>query len=124
VLAGCLEEAQALAEQTLALARDHRQRGVQAYALCLLGEIAGRRDPADAARAVTFYRQALVLAEDLGMRPLQAHCHRGLGTARLGMERRAEARTELTAAMALYRAMDMTLWLPEVDSSLVAVEGR
>jgi tetratricopeptide (TPR) repeat protein len=124
VLAGCLEEAQTLSEQALALARDHQQRGVQAYALCLLGEIAGRRDPVDAALAVTSYRQALVIAEDLGMRPLQAHCHRGLGTLCLGMERRAEARTELAAAMARYRAMDMTLWLPEVDSSLVAVEGR
>jgi hypothetical protein len=30
--------------------------------------------------AETDYRQALVLAEELGMRPLLAHCHLGLGT--------------------------------------------
>jgi len=37
-------------------------------------------EPPDAEQAEIYYRQALTLAEELGMRPLQAHCHRGLGT--------------------------------------------
>src|SRR5262249_30882047 len=74
--AGRLEEAHALAERTLALARTHQERGNQAYALRLLGDIAAHRDPPGTAPAEAHYRQARVLADELGMRPLQAHCHR------------------------------------------------
>src|SRR5262249_4772927 len=80
LLAGRLEEAHALAEDALAHARAHQERGHQAYALRLLGDIAMHRNPAESALAEAHYRQALTLAEELGMRPLQAHCHRGLGT--------------------------------------------
>ena len=34
----------------------------------------------DVDAATPHYRQALALAEALAMRPLQAHCHHGLGT--------------------------------------------
>src|SRR5205823_7030853 len=51
MLAGCLEEAHALAEQAQALARTHKERGNEAYALRLLGDIAARRDPPDVAQA-------------------------------------------------------------------------
>src|SRR5215510_2665364 len=71
---GHLEEAQALAERALALTRAHQEHGHQAYALRLLGDIAAHRTPPDV-DAATHYRQALALAEELGMRPLQAHCH-------------------------------------------------
>ena len=73
-------EAQALAVRALELARTHQERGHQAYALHLLGEIAVHREPAEVEPAATHYHQALTLAEALGMRPLQAHCHHGLGT--------------------------------------------
>src|SRR5262249_41954646 len=79
LLAGCLEEAQALAERPLALTRVHQERGNEAYALRLLGEIAAQREPPEYGQAEANYRQALTLADELGMRPLQAHCHRGLG---------------------------------------------
>ena len=79
LLAGRLEEAHALAERTLALAQTRQERTNQAYALRLLGEIAARRDPPEREQAADSYQQALALAEELGMRPLEAHCHRGLG---------------------------------------------
>ena len=69
LLADRLEEAQALAESTLAQARAHQERGNQAYALRLLGDIAARREPPEHESAETHYRQALALAEELGMRP-------------------------------------------------------
>ena len=50
------------------------------YALRLLGETAVQRHPPDITQAEAYYQQALALAEELGMHPLQAHCHRGLGT--------------------------------------------
>src|SRR5207249_5013936 len=80
LLAGRVDDAMRLAQHALDLSHAHRYRGNEAYALRLLGEIAMRRDPSDIAPAETHYQQALALAEELGMRPLQAHCHRGLGT--------------------------------------------
>jgi tetratricopeptide (TPR) repeat protein len=124
LLAGRLEEAHALAERALALARTHQERGHQAYALRLLGEIAAHRAPPERALAETHYHQALALADVLGMRPLQAHCHRGLGTLYTVTGQREQARTVLSTAMALYRAMDMTFWLPQTEAALAQVEGR
>jgi tetratricopeptide (TPR) repeat protein len=76
MLAGRLEEAYDLAERTLALTRAHQERGNEAYVLHLLGDIAAQHNPPESEQAETHYRQALALAEELGMRPLQAHCHR------------------------------------------------
>jgi tetratricopeptide (TPR) repeat protein len=118
LLAGRLEEARALAEQTLALARKNQERGHQAYALRLLGEIAAHGDPPAVEPATASYRQALALAEELGMRPLQAHCHRGLGTLYARIGRPEQARLALSAAIALYRAMEMTFWLPQAEAAL------
>ena len=73
--------------------------------------------------AVTHYQQALTLAEELGMRPLQAHCHRGLGTLYAKIDRPEQARPELSTAIALYRTMDMTFWLPQTEAALAQVEG-
>jgi tetratricopeptide (TPR) repeat protein len=123
LLAGHLEEAYALAERALAFAREHQERGHQAYALRLLGEIAAQRQPPNAAQAEAYYRQALTLADELGMRPLQAHCHRGLGTLYSRTGQQVQARTELLAAIALYRTMEMTFWLPETEAALAEVQG-
>jgi tetratricopeptide (TPR) repeat protein len=123
-LAGRLEEAQALAEGALTLARAHQEGGHQAYALHLLGQIAARRDPPEVEEAEASYRQALTLADELGMRPLQAHCHRSLGTLYAAIGCHAEARAELDTAVALYRAMDMTFWLPQAEAALAQLEGR
>jgi tetratricopeptide (TPR) repeat protein len=80
--------------------------------------------PSEVEPAEAYYQQALALAEELGMRPLQAHCHRGLGTLYIKMGRREQARAELFAAIDLYRAMDMTFWLPQAEAALVQAEGR
>jgi len=123
VLAGRLEEAHALAERTLVLVRERQERGNEAYALRLLGEIAARREPPEGEQAGEYYRQALALAEKLGMRPLQAHCHLGLGTLYSRMGRVEQGRAELSAAIELYRAMDMTFWLPQAEAALAEVGG-
>jgi len=124
MLAGRMEEAQALAERTLARAREHQERGNQAYALHLLGDIAARRHPPESEPAVAHYQQALALADALGMRPLQAHCRRGLGTLYARRGQWEQARTELGAALDLYQAMAMTFWLAQVEAVLAQVEGQ
>src|SRR5262249_55077108 len=123
LLAGCPQEAHALAERALALARAHQARGHEAYARRLLGDIAARREPPEIELAEAHYRQALALADALGMRPLLAHCHLGLGTLYAKIDRREQARAELSTAIALYRAMDMTFWLPQAEAALAQVGG-
>jgi hypothetical protein len=56
------------------------------------------------------------------MRPLQAHCHRGIGTLCSQTGRAALARTALSSAIELYRAMDMTFWLPAAEAALAQVK--
>jgi tetratricopeptide (TPR) repeat protein len=124
LLADHLEEAHTLAERALGHTREHQERGNEAYALHLLGDIAARRDPPESEPAEAHYRQALALAEELGMRPLVAHCHRGLGMLYLKLGRGVQAGPELSAAMALYRAMEMTFWLPQMEAALVQAERR
>jgi Flp pilus assembly protein TadD len=67
------------------------------------------------------YRQALALANELGMRPLKAHCHLGLGTLYTKIGRQEQARAELSAAIELYRAMEMTFWLTRAEAALMQV---
>ena len=124
MLAGRREEAHARAERTLALARAHQERGNQAYALRLLGDIAARHEPPEREPAAGHYRQALALADALGMRPLQAHCHRGLGMLYAATGRQAQARAALSTAITMYHDMDMTFWLPDTEAALAQVEGR
>jgi len=105
-------------------ARAHQERGHEAYTLRLLGDIARHRDPPDSELAEAHYRQALALADELGMRPLQAHCHLGLGTLYAATGQREQARTELSTAIEMYQSMEMTFWLPETETALAQVEGR
>jgi tetratricopeptide (TPR) repeat protein len=79
--------------------------------------------PQEGPHAEAHYQHALALAEELGMRPLQAHCRRGLGTLYATAGRREQARAELSLAIDLYRAMDMTFWLPPAEAALVQVRG-
>ena len=80
LLADRRQDAVTLAQQALERSRVQKERGHQAHALRLLGEIAAQHHPPDITQAEAHYQHALALAEELGMRPLQAHCHRGLGT--------------------------------------------
>ena len=112
------------AAQAVELARQYQQRGNQAWALWLLGESTARQASPEVEPAAGHYRQALALAEELGMRPLQAHCHRGLGTLYATTGQREQARTALSTAIEMYRAMEMTFWLPETEAALAQVDAR
>ena len=101
-----------------------RTRIHEAWTLRLLGDIAVQHKPPEVEPAAAHYQQALVLAEELGMRPLQAHCHRGLGMLYTQRGRREQAHTELSTAITMYRTMDMTFWLPQTEAALAQVEGR
>ena len=124
LLAGRLDEASTQAQRALEFSHTHQEQGNEAYALHLLGEIAAHRAPREVERAAFHYRQSLALAEELDMRPLQAHCHRGLGTLYAAIGQWEQARTELSTAIEMYTSMDMTFWLPQTEAVLAQVERR
>ena len=123
LLADRLEEAHVLTDRTLALTRERQERGSQAYALRLLGDIAVRREPPEREQAEALYQHALTLAEGLGMRPLQAHCYRGLGMLYAATGQQEPARAELLTAIEMYREMAMTFWLPETEAALAQADA-
>jgi tetratricopeptide (TPR) repeat protein len=124
LLVGRVAEASDLAARLLELSHTHTGHGYQAHACRLLGEVARRREPPDLDQATAHYRQALTLAEEVGMRPLQAHCHLGLGTLFATAGQAEPARAELSTALAMYQDMAMTFWLPQAEAALAQVEGR
>jgi tetratricopeptide (TPR) repeat protein len=122
-LAGHGEEAWQYARQALDLARQYRECANEALALHQLGVVQAHADPLDAAQAEAHYRQALTLAEELGMRPLVAHCQRGLGTLYATIGQQEQARTALSTAIEMYQSMDMTFWLPQTETALAQVDA-
>ena len=121
LLAGRLEDARTRAAQAVDLARQYTQRGTQAWALWLLGESTTRQASPAVESAADHYRQAVALADKFGMRPLQAHCHCSLGTLYTKLGQPEQAHTELSMAIELYRALEMTFWLPEAEAALAEV---
>ena len=78
--------------------------------------------PRSAQQAEAHYQQALALAEELGMRPLVAHCHLAWAPSIAKTASGEQARAELSTAIELYRAMEMTFWLPQAEAALAQVE--
>jgi tetratricopeptide (TPR) repeat protein len=118
LLAGRIQEATVQASRALELARARKEQGYEVWALRLCGDIAAHREPLAVAEAEAHYREALALAETLGMRPLQAHCHRGLGTLYSRVGRVEQSRIELSTAIQLHQKMEMTFWLPQAEAAL------
>jgi hypothetical protein len=90
------------------------------YALRLLGEVAARSEPCNVQEAERRYRDAITLAHDLGMRPLVAHCHLGLGKLYRRTGQREQAQEHLTTATTMYREMDMRFWVEQAEAELNA----
>ena len=123
LLAGRLQDASTLAGRALEFSRAHRERGHQAYALCLLGEIAAQCDPParggrsplpPGPRPHRGTRHAPAPGP-LPPRPWHTVCK---------LYQREQARAELDTAIELYRAMDMTFWFPQAEATLAQAEGR
>ncbi len=118
LLGGQIVEAEQAAARALELAQRQEQRGNEARAMWVLGEIATRSAPAEAEGR---YRSALALAEELRMRPLVAHCHLGLGKLYGRTDKREQGREHLTTATRMYREMDMRFWLEQAEAEMAAL---
>jgi tetratricopeptide (TPR) repeat protein len=118
LLIGKLEEAASLASRALDFSRRHAERGNEARALYVLGEIASCDDSLNVDRAVAHYQQAMALAEELRMRPLLAHCNVGLGKLYRRAGKRGDAKRHLADGVAMMRKMEMGLWLEKAETEL------
>jgi hypothetical protein len=80
-----------------------------------------RRHPSSISQAEESYRAASILAHELGMRPLQAHCYLGLGQIHVQSKNARLAQSELGTARELYRAMHMSFWVDKSASALTSI---
>ena len=118
LLTGQVDRAKSLAERSADLTLKYRQRGYHAWSLRMLGKIACHPEYLDETRAAGRYRESLKLATELEMRPLQAHCHLGLGKLYRRTEKREQAQEHLTTATTMYREMDMRFWLEQAEAEM------
>ena len=108
-MAGQQPRARSTIDHALSIAQQTGFRGREAWALFLQGNILGREPGLEPQVPRSAHRAALALAEQLGMRPLAAHCHREIG-ASLRREDPQAAHLHTTTAVAMYRDMAMEPW--------------
>jgi class 3 adenylate cyclase/tetratricopeptide (TPR) repeat protein len=118
LLADRVEDARACADRAVTLARERGEQGHEAWALRLLGEVAAHHPRPDVATAEAHYGAAMALASELGMLPLAAHCHLGLGKLYRQMGKRKQAHEALTTATAMYREMNMQFCLQYAEAEM------
>jgi tetratricopeptide (TPR) repeat protein len=121
LLADQVENARACADRALMLARGRGERGYEAWALRLLGQIASHHRRPDVTTAAAHYGAAMSLASELEMRPLVAHCHLGLGRLYRRTDNPEQAEEHLTTATAMYGEMGMTYWLEKLEKGMNAL---
>jgi DNA-binding SARP family transcriptional activator/RecA/RadA recombinase len=123
LVAGRLGEALAVVSHALAMTRREgdREPGQEVWALTLLGEIHARDGDGGLQLAREAYSTALGIAEALGLRPSQAHCHRGLGQVLARTGQVDAAREHLALALRLYRDMGMSRWIEPTRGELETI---
>jgi hypothetical protein len=84
----------------------------------VLAEVVALHDPVDATTAAMHYTDSLALAEELGMRPLAAHCHLGLGTLYRHRGARHQAGEHLAVALAMYHEMGIRSWPEQAEAEM------
>ena len=119
--AGQLPAASDHARRALALARECGERFEEARGLWVLGHLHAHPDHPDLEAADQAYRQSLVLATALDMRPLVAECHLGLAKLSRLTGNRHQAEEHLATATTMFREMDMRFWLEKAVAELAAL---
>jgi hypothetical protein len=114
LLAGRRDKAAGLAATALTAARAQKQRGQEAVALWMSAEIAA--DAAEVEHAAVHYERALARASEIGMRPLVAHCHLGLGKLSRHTDSHARWKEHLGIAATMYREMRMSHFIDKVQA--------
>ena len=118
LLAGRAEEARRAGEEALKFVQAHAEQATEPWSRWVLGEVAARQTPSEHAEAEAQLREAARLAEALGLRPMLGRCLMSLGAFHRQIGRLDAARSELSAAIELFRSMEMTSWLTRAEAEL------
>jgi class 3 adenylate cyclase/tetratricopeptide (TPR) repeat protein len=118
LLAGRLEEGVKEAKRAYELAEASKQQAKIAHTLRILGEMHSAGDSSQLEEAKRYFVRALHLAIELGMRPLQAHCHLGLSRVYGRQNLVADSKEHITEAVWLYKTLEMGSWLREAERQL------
>jgi tetratricopeptide (TPR) repeat protein len=121
--AGRIDDAADCAGKALGFAQNQQECGNEAEALRLLGDIALRRGGSEMEVATERYRQAMTIGKDLGLRPLLARCHVGIGKAHLRMDDPENARKHLITALDMFRAMQIRYWPDNVAAEMAELSA-
>jgi class 3 adenylate cyclase/tetratricopeptide (TPR) repeat protein len=118
LLVGSREDAFGAAARVVQSSRGQKAKPREAWALHLIGEILASRRSDDFTAAERAFHDSLALALAHGMRPLQAHCHLGLGKLFAAAGHRTKAEDHLGSAIAMMREMEMGIWLRHAETAL------
>ena len=121
MLTGKLSEAETRARQLLEACRERKDRGSEAWLRCLLGDILACSASTVLLQVEAGYRDALALAWELEMRPVQARCHLGLAQIYSRSGNSSVAQSEFQSARELYDAMSMPFWVTKTDTAAASV---
>jgi class 3 adenylate cyclase/tetratricopeptide (TPR) repeat protein len=116
LMAGRVPDALRLARRGLERTQHAQQRGLEAWAFRLIADANSQGDAPEVVHAADHYQMALNLAWELGMRPLVAHCHLGLGKLYRRTGDDAKTQEHLATAKAMYREMDMGFYSAQADT--------
>jgi class 3 adenylate cyclase/tetratricopeptide (TPR) repeat protein len=105
------------AQRAVCLASDAGERGYEAWARKLLGDVI-QEESSNPSEALNHYLASMALANELAMRPLQAHIHLSLGRLYHRENQIEKARTELALGLTSYRSMEMPLWIAVAEQEL------
>ena len=120
LLAGRRDAARERARRAFRIARERGERGQLVYVQRLLAAIEAEGEEPDVGAVQAAFCEARDLAETLRMRPLATHCILDLGRLHLRAGNADPAREHLSAAMARFAAMGMTLWVERARADLEA----
>ena len=115
LFSGRANEAENCAARAVELAKQYKERGHEAWALKIRGDISMQEQKREPVTAEAHYRQALTLGNELKMRPLVGHCRVGIGAVYAAQGVTEKAQEEFAAAYELFRGMEMTHWQSRVE---------
>jgi len=120
LLAGDASSAGRCADEAQRLAIAQKERANVAHATLLLAAVRAVEETGSL-EAERHYLAALLLAQELSMRTLAAHCHAGLAQHYTRASVSHKAKEHLAAATSLYRAMGMCYWLEQLVADSTAL---
>lgn len=120
LLRGELTQAREQAERATVLAQETAERGNEAWARKLLGDVL-QEDSSDCREPLAQYTASMELARELQMCPLQGHVHLSLGRLHRRENHIDQAKDEISLALAAYRSLNMPTWGNTAEKELAGL---